>query len=190
MGCPTAAVIRRTWKKGDRIDLELGWAENLGLNTLRVSLHNLVWEREPGGTQRRIDKLLKLVEKHKMRVIFVLFDSLGDPYPELGRQHYVEPVEHIQFQMRARVREADRLELRAIRRIAHPEREVALDVTQRLLKLAAPEVFFDREDSLQFGGCAHVTQLHHGRHSWTNSTSGCVCGATNGPVGITNKRHQ
>lgn len=75
----------------DRIDLELGWAESLGLNTLRVSLHNLVWEHEQGSMQRRINKLLALAEKHKMRVIFVLFDSLGDPYPEIGRQHQPKP---------------------------------------------------------------------------------------------------
>jgi hypothetical protein len=75
----------------DRVDLEMGWAENLGLNTLRISLHNMVWEHEPGGVQRRIDKLLKVAEKHKIRVIFVMFDSLGDPYPELGRQHQPKP---------------------------------------------------------------------------------------------------
>ena len=70
----------------DRIDLELGWAESLGINTIRVFLHDLVWEHESGGLQRRMDKLLRLVEKHKMRVIFVLFDSSGDPFPELGHQ--------------------------------------------------------------------------------------------------------
>jgi hypothetical protein len=75
----------------DRIDLELGWAESLGLNTLRVSLDNMVWEQSAGSFHRRIDKLLNLVEKHKMRVIFVLFDSVGDPYPELGRQHQPKP---------------------------------------------------------------------------------------------------
>src|ERR1035438_7618977 len=75
----------------DRIDLELGWAENLGINTLRVPLHDLIWQRDTGGFQRRITKFLGLVEKHKMRVIFVLFDSLGDPYPELGHQRQPKP---------------------------------------------------------------------------------------------------
>ena len=44
---------------GDRIDLELGWAESLGINTLRVFLHDLLWEHESGGLQRRMDKLLE-----------------------------------------------------------------------------------------------------------------------------------
>ena len=75
----------------DRIDLELKWAEDLGINTIRVPLHDLVWQHDAGGMQRRIDKLLKVIEKHKMRVIFVLFDSLGDPYPELGTQRQPKP---------------------------------------------------------------------------------------------------
>jgi len=76
---------------GDRIDMELGWAESLGINTLRVSLTELLWEHDSGGMQRRMDKLLKIADKHKMKVIFVLFDSSGDPYPELGHQRQPKP---------------------------------------------------------------------------------------------------
>ena len=76
---------------GDRIDMELGWAESLGINTLRVSLSETVWERDPGGLQSRMGKLLKIADKHRMKVIFVLFDSSGDPYPEPGRQHQPKP---------------------------------------------------------------------------------------------------
>jgi len=75
----------------DRIDMELGWAEGLGINTLRVFLHELLWEHDSGGLQRRMGKLLNIAEKHRMRVIFVLFDSSGDPYPELGRQRQPKP---------------------------------------------------------------------------------------------------
>jgi hypothetical protein len=76
---------------GDRIDMELGWAERLGINTLRVSLAEIVWEHDPGGLQSRMGKLLKIAEKHKMKVIFVLFDSSGDPYPETGHQRQPKP---------------------------------------------------------------------------------------------------
>src|SRR5580704_679716 len=55
----------------DRIDLELGWAESIGINTLRVPLHDVVWQHDTGGFKRRIGRFLNLVEKHKMRVIFV-----------------------------------------------------------------------------------------------------------------------
>ena len=76
---------------GDRIDMELGWAENLGINTLRVSLPEALWLHDAGGMQKRIGKLLTIADKHKMKVIFVLFDSAGDPYPELGRQRQPKP---------------------------------------------------------------------------------------------------
>lgn len=75
----------------DRIDMELGWAENLGINTLRVFLHELLWEHDSGGLQRRMGKLLSIADKHRMKVIFVLFDSSGDPYPELGHQRQPKP---------------------------------------------------------------------------------------------------
>jgi hypothetical protein len=76
---------------GDRVDLELGWAESLGINTLRVFLHEMLWEHESGALQSRMRKLLSIAEKHKMKVIFVLFDSSGDPYPELGHQRQPKP---------------------------------------------------------------------------------------------------
>ena len=31
------------------IDRELGWAEGIGMNTMRVFLHNLLWEQDPAG---------------------------------------------------------------------------------------------------------------------------------------------
>jgi hypothetical protein len=76
---------------GDRVDLELGWAESLGINTLRVFLHELLWEHDAGALFSRMRKLLAIAEKHKMKVIFVLFDSFGDPYPELGHQRQPKP---------------------------------------------------------------------------------------------------
>ena len=75
----------------DRVDLELGWAESLGMNTIRVFLHSLLWEHDSGGLQSRMRKLLKVAEKHKMKVIFVLFDSSGDPYPDPGHQRQPKP---------------------------------------------------------------------------------------------------
>ncbi len=40
------------------IDRELGWAESIGMNTMRVFLHNLLWEQDPKGFQQRIDTFL------------------------------------------------------------------------------------------------------------------------------------
>jgi hypothetical protein len=72
------------------IDKELGWAESLGMNTMRVFLHDLLWKQDAKGFKLRIDTFLELCDKHKIRPIFVLFDSCWDPMPHLGKQH--EPV--------------------------------------------------------------------------------------------------
>ncbi|MGC2526516.1 MAG: hypothetical protein WA639_02120 [Candidatus Acidiferrum sp.] len=69
-----------------RIDTELGWAQSLGLNTMRVFLHDLLWKQDPEGFKTRINIFLTIAQKHKIRPIFVLFDSCWDPNPKLGKQ--------------------------------------------------------------------------------------------------------
>ena len=41
-----------------RIDTELGWARDIGMNTMRVFLHDLVWEQDAAGYRKRIDTFL------------------------------------------------------------------------------------------------------------------------------------
>ena len=71
----------------DRVDRELGWAEKIGMNTLRVFLHDLLWQQDAAGFRNRIDQFLALASKHHMRVLFVLFDSCWEPEPKLGPQN-------------------------------------------------------------------------------------------------------
>src|SRR6266496_1104936 len=61
-----------------QIDKELGWAEALGMNTLRVFLHDLLWQQDAAGFRRRMGTFLQIAHKHKIRPIFVLFDSVWD----------------------------------------------------------------------------------------------------------------
>jgi hypothetical protein len=77
-----------------RIDLELGWAEGLSMNTMRVFLHDLLWEQDAVGFRQRIDTFLKIAAKHKIRPMFVLFDSCWDPAPQLGKQRPPTPGVH------------------------------------------------------------------------------------------------
>jgi hypothetical protein len=77
-----------------RIDLELGWAEGLGMNTMRVYLHDLLWQQDAEGFKRRLDTFLRIAQKHRIRPIFVLFDSVWDPNPRLGRQRAPRPGVH------------------------------------------------------------------------------------------------
>jgi hypothetical protein len=77
-----------------RIDLELGWAESLGMNTMRVYLHDLLWQQDAEGFKRRLDEFLRIAQRHKIRPMFVLFDSVWDPDPRLGRQRAPKPGVH------------------------------------------------------------------------------------------------
>jgi hypothetical protein len=77
-----------------RIDLELGWAESLGLNTMRVFLHDLPWQQDPEGFRKRIDTFLQIAAKHHIKPLLVLFDSCWDPNPQLGKQHDPRPGVH------------------------------------------------------------------------------------------------
>ena len=78
----------------DQIDKELGWAEGLGMNTMRVFLHDLLWQQDSAGFQKRIDKFLTIAARHHIRPLFVLFDSCWDPAPRLGKQHAPVPGVH------------------------------------------------------------------------------------------------
>ena len=76
------------------IDRELGWAEGLGMNTMRVFLHDLPWQQDAAGFSKRIDQFLGICAKHHIRPMFVLFDSVWDPDPKLGPQHPPIPGVH------------------------------------------------------------------------------------------------
>ena len=77
-----------------RIDLELGWAESLGMNTMRVFLHDLAYKQDPEGFKKRLDKFLEIAAKHKIKPMIVLFDSVWDPNPTIGKQRVPRPGIH------------------------------------------------------------------------------------------------
>ena len=76
------------------IDRELGWAQGIGMNTMRVFLHNLLWQQDQEGFKKRIDIFLTIAARHHIRPIFVLFDSCWEPFPKLGPQHPPIPGVH------------------------------------------------------------------------------------------------
>jgi len=77
-----------------RIDLELGWAANIGMNTMRVYLHDLAYKQDPEGFKRRLNTFLQIADKHRIRPMFVLFDSCWDPFPVAGKQRDPRPGVH------------------------------------------------------------------------------------------------
>ncbi len=78
----------------EQIDKELGWAQSLGMNTMRVFLHDLLWKQDPAGFTQRIETFLTIASKHNIRPIFALFDSCWDPNPKLGPQRKPTPGVH------------------------------------------------------------------------------------------------
>jgi hypothetical protein len=77
-----------------QIDKELGWAEGMGMNTMRVFLHDLVWQQNPTAFKQRIDQFLQVSSRHHIKPLLVLFDSCWDPNPKLGMQHPPIPGVH------------------------------------------------------------------------------------------------
>jgi Cellulase (glycosyl hydrolase family 5) len=77
-----------------QVDKELGWAEAMGMNTMRVFLHDLLWQQDAPGFRKRIDQFLTIASRHHIRPLLVLFDSCWDPVPQLGPQHPPVPGVH------------------------------------------------------------------------------------------------
>ena len=78
----------------EQMDKELSLAEAMGRNTMRVFLHDLLWQQDAVGFQKRIDRFLTIASRHHIRTMFVLFDSCWDPLPHLGPQHPPIPGVH------------------------------------------------------------------------------------------------
>jgi hypothetical protein len=77
-----------------QIDKELGWAESLGMNTMRVFLHDQLWAQDAASFKRRIDQFLTIAARHGIKPLLVFFDSCWDPDPKLGPQHPPVPGVH------------------------------------------------------------------------------------------------
>lgn len=75
----------QTWMDYDPaiIDRDLGYAETLQLNCLRVFLQVAVYEHDPQQFLDRFENLLSLCAKHRIQVMPVLFDSCFGEFPDL-----------------------------------------------------------------------------------------------------------
>ncbi len=102
VGCnfaPSTAINQLEMFQADTFDLatidrELGWAEDLGFNSVRVFLHDLLWDQDRDGFLKRLDQFVEVADTHKIRVMFVLFDSVWDPFPKVGKQRAPKPHLH------------------------------------------------------------------------------------------------
>jgi hypothetical protein len=68
------------------IDRELGWAQDLGFNVMRVFLHHLLWVNDKDGLKKRLNTYLGISYKHGIKTMFVFFDDCWNDSARVGRQ--------------------------------------------------------------------------------------------------------
>jgi len=78
----------------ETIERELGWSAELGMNTHRVYLHNLLWDQDSVGFIKRIENYLDISESKGIKTLFVLLDNCWRPAPKLGKQPDPIPFVH------------------------------------------------------------------------------------------------
>ena len=105
VGCnyvPSSAINQiETWQAESfdpkTVDRELGYAQELGFNTVRIFLHDLVWEADPSGFKKRLSEFLDICQKHRMRALVTFFTNgcYGfEGEPRLGKQPDPAPGVH------------------------------------------------------------------------------------------------
>ena len=57
------------------IDRELGWAQGLGFNSVRVFVNFVVWRDDPEGLKKRFERFLAIADKHGISAMPVLLDD-------------------------------------------------------------------------------------------------------------------
>ena len=78
----------------ETIEKELTYASKIGMNIMRVYLHDLLWEKNPEGFCNSIDKYLEIAEKCSIKTIFVIFDDCWNSEFALGKQPAPIPYTH------------------------------------------------------------------------------------------------
>ncbi|MEJ7767166.1 MAG: glycoside hydrolase family 2 TIM barrel-domain containing protein [Chitinophagaceae bacterium] len=76
------------------IDRELGFAESLGFNSMRVFLHHLAWQVDPSGFKGRMNEYLAIAKKHHISTMFVFFDDCWNESCNAGTQPAPKPGVH------------------------------------------------------------------------------------------------
>jgi hypothetical protein len=76
------------------INRELGWAEDIGMNSMRVYLHHAAWEIDKEGFKNRMNQYLTIADRHHISTLFTIFDDCWNPTYQAGRQPEPKPGMH------------------------------------------------------------------------------------------------
>ncbi len=93
VGCnylPSSAINQLEMFQNESFDLEtnkreISWASHIGFNSLRIYLHDLLWQNKE-NFKKRLNEILALCEDLNIKPILVLFDDCHRPFPKLGKQ--------------------------------------------------------------------------------------------------------
>ncbi len=76
------------------IKRELGWAAAIGMNSMRVYLHDLAWKADPKGFKKRMNTYLDIASGLGISTIFTIFDDCWNPEATIGTQPAPKPGIH------------------------------------------------------------------------------------------------
>lgn len=76
------------------IERELGYAQGIGMNVMRVYLHSLAYKQDPEGFKKRMEQYLDISSKKNIKTMFVFFDDVWAKEPKMGKQPEPKPGTH------------------------------------------------------------------------------------------------
>jgi hypothetical protein len=76
------------------INRELGYAEDIGFNCVRVFLHHAVWQVDSAAFKKRINTYLSIAHSHHIKTMFVFFDDCWNGTYTTGTQPAPKPGVH------------------------------------------------------------------------------------------------
>ena len=96
---PSTAINQLEMWQADTFDTltinkELGFAQGIGMNTMRVFLHHIAWQQDPAGFKARVSTFLRIANAHHIKPMLVLFDDCWSPIYSAGKQPAPKPGIH------------------------------------------------------------------------------------------------
>ncbi|ASV31605.1 cellulase family glycosylhydrolase [Maribacter cobaltidurans] len=70
----------------ETIEKELGYAQDIGMNVMRVYLHSLAYKQDSKGFKKRMDQYLDISNSKGIKTMFVIFDDVWGKEPKIGKQ--------------------------------------------------------------------------------------------------------
>ena len=79
----------QTWNElnPEEIDRDFGYAEDAGINALRMFVSFEYWQERPEEFFKRFEQVIALSEKHGIRIMPVLFEDCGTDNTEENRKN-------------------------------------------------------------------------------------------------------